>query len=246
MHLLNLKKVCNHCGLCFCGHTQNRTNFNGKTGVLIQVAIGVFLLLLLLLVLVLLLTEVVTDDTFSSQPNNYLHGQQLEIENKSRKGKNKTARYLLFSLCCITGISLCLYFISKGPESIESSPLFKTNASQSEKLDVQKNFVDSSAGYSLQASLQTKWVEGKLFGKANLQYNSTDSLPAIGLCSFYLLDADGYLLKKFDLTAADFLIHQTPEGRTIGYTAQVNAPFSFTDYQRLSALKLVLDRKLVD
>lgn len=118
----------------------------------------------------------------------------------------------------------------------------KESENLSSLIPLKKYLTDSLAEQGLLFTTLTKWEDGKvycnhrvLFQKA-VNWNFTD-------WHYSLLDKDGFLIKDFHFTQNDFIV-DTKDGRTTALLNRCNAAMTLNEYQRITSLQVILDKKM--
>jgi len=204
---------------------------------LLQLIIGISLGLIFLFVVILLVTEMAATypvwKQFDSALLTRLHADLF----KNKTGRNGLKSILLVLACFLGFCIVGLLVSNSAPPSIK--PVETTNPT----VVVQKQLADSATGYGYKFSCHTKWQDGKIYCN-NRIYLQHSSAPLVAECRFELLDKDGFLLKEFSFTPADFFSETQPDGELTALLNHCKAEMGIDEYLRIEKLQVVLDKKI--
>ncbi|HVK97440.1 MAG TPA: hypothetical protein VM368_06465 [Flavisolibacter sp.] len=207
-----------------------------------QLILGIALSVILLFVITLLLTEVAATYPLMNRYERNIFVRFNEFLFKNAGERNK-ARLLLLVLSCILGLSITAYFISNPTEKYGNSQTTATPPVHVAPLPVTKTFTDSITVQGLVFIVRTKWEDGKIYCNNYIRFLDRP-IWSFKDWSFYMLDNDGYLIKKISYTLNDLSFETRPEGGIMGLVGKTNDQLSLNEYHKIKKVEVVLDRKM--
>jgi hypothetical protein len=208
-----------------------------------QLILGISLSVIFLFVITLLLTEVAATYPMSNKYERNIFVRFNDFMFRNAADRNK-ARLLLVVLSCILGLCITLYIISNAASSkaAEEQPVYIANKTTVPV--VTASFKDTLAEYSLSFLTRTKWEDGKIYCNNYVHFDG-NPIWSFKDWSFYLLDKDGFLVKKFSFPLAELMFETKDGGRITGMIAKCNGELSQEEYAKIHSLEVVLDKKKV-
>lgn len=206
-----------------------------------QLILGSLLGLLLLFVILLGVTEVIANYPIWKNADELWPpaGRQQQ-----RKTKHLYRLPLLLLLgAALLGGGITGFFISHGFPGEESASVRSAEMVELPGRVFTKTHSDSMPGYGLTFVLQTKWEDGKLYGNNRIKLGN-NAYWRFADCRYFLLDAEGYLIKALSFTQNDFVFETTPDGKPTALINRFQVVLPFPDYEKMETLQVALDRKL--
>lgn len=203
-----------------------------------QLIIGISLGIILLFVLLLLVSELTATypvwKHFQKTP--FTTGKAAKLN----KGRSPLKRLLLllFSLValCLVAFFMRHHLLPAKKHAIENKAPEVLAAAAAKNLRLR-----SAAALF---TLETKWEEGKIYGKGRITFRDT-LMPVFVILSYLLLDKDGFLIKEFQFPRTDFLYETDSSGRTTALLNRFRAAMDLKEYRHIASMQVVLDKKLL-
>lgn len=211
---------------------------------MLQTILGVALSLVLLIVFTLLLTEVAGFSFHFRKP--FPSGGD-RAENTPEQRDKKNLSYLLLSTFTLFILAILMFLLepSKIPEN-ETATRKKGYSGAAPILSSTKSttavFKDSSMKHGIIFVADLKWEDDKMYINFDVRFLA-DPIWNFKDWTWLLLDSEGYLIKQYDMTLNHYMFKVAPGGRIAGLTGKRNDSLAFTEYERISHLQVVLDKK---
>lgn len=208
---------------------------------MLPLILGISLGIILLFVVVLLVTEMAATYPVWKQfdRERLPHSGQYILQPTIRQ---KRLKILLLALVCLLALFAIFVLVRNPAEKSGSEAVVEARTEAGTlPLPAGKFLTDSLAEQGVLVTLLAKWQDEKIYCNTRILFQQA---PAASEWQISLLDKEGFVIKEFRFTAADFVAEVQPGGAITALLNRSNAPLSQKEYQRIVKLQVVLDKKL--